>query len=359
MRLIHCGDLHLGSPMGKNLTLQQANERRNEMLLTLERMISFAKAEQVRAILIAGDLFDSKQAGERLSRHVLQLMENAPEIDFYYLRGNHDTDCMTQDPASLPDNLKLFSNKWKSYRYDTLTISGVEFDGTNGRSIYDTMNLDEKRINIVLLHGQESSSIGKEDAELIDLKELKDRGIDYLALGHVHSYQAYPLDSRGVYCYSGCLEGRGFDECGKKGFVVLETMGRTITHQWIPFSTRECWDLEVDITDTMDTYEADSRIQTELMGQSDRSMIKVRLTGEVSGESVRNLGYLEKKYKDQFFAFKIQDDTRLKINLESYKRDASLKGEFIRLVMEQELNEGEQKRIIETGLKALRGEEIV
>ena len=52
---------------------------------------------------------------------------------------------------------------------------------------------------------------------------FKDLNIDYLALGHIHSYKCHKLDKRGVYCYSGCLEGRGFDECGDKGFVLLET----------------------------------------------------------------------------------------------------------------------------------------
>ena len=50
---------------------------------------------------------------------------------------------------------------------------------------------------------------------------LKNKNIDYLALGHIHGYKEAPLDGRGKYCYPGCLEGRGFDECGKKGFVLL------------------------------------------------------------------------------------------------------------------------------------------
>ena len=47
-------------------------------------------------------------------------------------------------------------------------------------------------------------------------------GADYLALGHIHYNVVEPLDSRGVYAYSGCLEGRGFDETGEKGFVLIE-----------------------------------------------------------------------------------------------------------------------------------------
>jgi exonuclease SbcD len=56
-------------------------------------------------------------------------------------------------------------------------------------------------------------SSSKDKTEVISLKELKNKAIDYLALGHIHSYKMEQLDSRGVYCYPGCLEGRGFDEC--------------------------------------------------------------------------------------------------------------------------------------------------
>ena len=42
----------------------------------------------------------------------------------------------------------------------------------------------------------------------------------------------------------------------------------------------------------------------------------------------------------------------------SYENDVSLKGEFIRLVLSQNLPEEEQKKIITTGIKALSGEEI-
>ena len=45
----------------------------------------------------------------------------------------------------------------------------------------------------------------------------------FQALGHLHAYQSEQLGSDGgVYCYPGCLEGRGFDECGEKGVYLGE-----------------------------------------------------------------------------------------------------------------------------------------
>ena len=58
MKLIHCADLHLDSRMEANLTKEQARERRQELLGTFTRMVAYAAKEGVRAILIAGYLFD-------------------------------------------------------------------------------------------------------------------------------------------------------------------------------------------------------------------------------------------------------------------------------------------------------------
>ena len=51
---------------------------------------------------------------------------------------------------------------------------------------------------------------------------LKEKNIDYLALGHIHEYSQGQIDLRGKYAYSGCLEGRGFDELGEKGFILID-----------------------------------------------------------------------------------------------------------------------------------------
>ena len=41
-----------------------------------------------------------------------------------------------------------------------------------------------------------------------------------------------------------------------------------------------------------------------------------------------------------------------------YKYDVSLKGEFIRLVLEQEMTDEEKNKIINTGIRALAGEDF-
>ena len=61
MRLIHCADLHLDARMTANLTAEKARERRRELLLTFVRLVTYASEHQVEAILISGDLFDTRK----------------------------------------------------------------------------------------------------------------------------------------------------------------------------------------------------------------------------------------------------------------------------------------------------------
>ena len=86
MKIIHCGDLHLDSKMTSNLSKEQARERKMEILRTFTRMVDYAKKNGVRAIMIAGDLFDTHNISATARNLVKDTIAQTPEIDFYYLR---------------------------------------------------------------------------------------------------------------------------------------------------------------------------------------------------------------------------------------------------------------------------------
>lgn len=159
----------------------------------------------------------------------------------FIFKGNHDIKALYED---IPLNLKYFNDTWTKYQYDNLVISGLEITASNQNSFYDTLNLKEETLNIVMLHGMVSDTKG---LNLIKINDLKDKNIDYLALGHVHSYKEYRIDSRMVACYSGCLEGRGFDEIGAKGFIVLDVLDK-IKYEFVPFCFRTIHEIEIDIS---------------------------------------------------------------------------------------------------------------
>ena len=242
--------------------------------------------------------------------------------------------------------------------YDNITISGIEFGNTKNYEIYNSLFLEKNKTNIVVMHGQEAETDIKDKADIINLKQLKNKNIDYLALGHIHTHKLEKLDNRGVYCYSGCLEGRGFDECGEKGFVILNIDEGKITTEFVPFAYRNLYEVHVDLTGATENNDIEEKIKEKIDGISQTSLVKIVLEGEVEIGEERDIDYFAKKFGTNFYFLKIEDKPKIKIDYMKYKNDISLKGEFIRLVLEQkDLSEEEKSRVIYTGIKALRGEE--
>lgn len=365
MKLIHCSDLHLDSKMNANLERESARERKGEILHTFERMIGYASENKITAVLIAGDMFDTKNISAVTRNVVLHSILEHPEIHFYYLRGNHDHDNFLSGLEEIPDNLRMFGSAWTAYEEaeDRISIAGMELSRENAESAYVSLVLNSDQFNIVMLHGQESQSAAKDKAEIIHLKALRNKGIDYLALGHVHMYKKERLDARGIYCYPGCLEGRGFDECGEHGFVVLDIDEETgeYTHEFVPFARRMLYAVEVDVTDCLTTAEmiAKAEVCLEQAGCEDTGLVKIVLKGMLDVECEKDIEYFQARLGERFYYVKVYDETKLRIDVGDYMLDESLKGEYVRQVMaDDSISEEDKKIIIRYGLQAIAGEEV-
>lgn len=352
MKLIHCADLHLDSPMEANLSSEKAKERKSEILATFAKMVRVAADGGVAAILIAGDLFDSDHITKRTERYVLDLIASYPELAFFYLAGNHDKGNNLRFAENKPENLYTFDDEWSSYQFGEVTITGSE------RPDPDTLLLEENALNIVMMHGQERSGKGVGGENAIRFSHLKNKHVDYLALGHLHEYRTAQLDSRGLACYSGCLEGRGFDECGQKGYVLLETTNKGLTHRFVPMARRTLHTVSCDISGFSTQVELEKRVMDAVSGIAPTDLVKLELTGNCPIEQMKDMGHLQSVLADAFYFAKINDKSRLLIDPESYRHDISLKGEFVRRVMASNLKEEEKERVIACGFRALCGEEI-
>ncbi len=363
MKIIHCADIHLDSKLSANLDSERARERRAEILNTYVKMVDYAEQNDVDAILISGDLFDIRRISAGARNTVYGSIEKHPNIDFYYLKGNHDDDNFLDSMENIPENLHLFDKNWKEYKRGKVSIFGLELNEENSQTAPMTLVADVERINIVMLHGQISESAVKDKAEIINLNEYRNKGIDYMALGHIHSYKNEKLDERTTYCYPGCLEGRGFDECGEHGVVLLTIDEEThsVKSEFVPLAKRHLYEVHVDVTGCMDTLAIADRMKERLTEEniSEKDLVKIVLTGFVNVECEKNPEYLLTTVRDDYYFVKIYDETSLEVNIEDFRLDQSLKGEFVRNVLADEsMDEDEKNTIIRYGLQALAGEEI-
>ncbi len=351
IKIIHTADIHLGSKLDANLSRDKIQERRSEVRETFMRLADFAEKNDVKVIMLSGDVFDEDRPFKKDKDFFYSVVKNHPDIDFLYLRGNHDSGSEYFETEELK-NLKTFTDEWTYYEYDNVVIGGIELKELNKKSLYTILDFNEDKINIAMLHGQVSSSEGKDN---ILISKLKDKNINYLALGHIHEYGEFPLDSKGVYAYSGCLEGRGFDETGKKGFVLL-TVTDKVESQFIPFSQRQISLIEADVSSITSSYDAYLLVK-KIAGDNTQNLLRVILKGEVDLDNYSLESDLEKMLAREYYCVSVKDKTTSKINIEKYQKDLSLKGEFVRVVYADDtLTDEEKSKIIRVGLKALMGE---
>lgn len=355
MKILHCADIHLDSPMETHMTREQAATRNIEILKSFQRMTEYAASEKIELVLIAGDFFDGERVTRRTVDGIFDAVTSTPQIDYLYLSGNHDNWTNAFVDYDIPTNFKCFKDSWYKFTYGDIPVSGIEMTKANAEILYEQLPKQDNLINIVMLHGQTSTASG---VDQVNLNLLKDKNIQYLALGHIHTYSCNQLDRDGIYCYPGCLEGRGFDECGKKGFVVLDTDARKIEPAFVPFSSRELHHIEVDITGYLNNTEIYNAMKKETQDISKDHMVEFILTGSRDIASDLSIKYLYRLADTDFFFVKIKDNTKCIIDPKEYENDISLKGEFIRLVMASDSSEEDKIQIIRTGLEALSGEEI-
>ena len=352
MKLIHCADVHLDAAFS-NFPSDRAKLRRAEVLETFCRMVDYADANGVGAILIAGDLFDEpKQVRKRTLDRVREVVAAHPDLHFCYLAGNHDGGTELYRDAVPPANFHTFGSRWSSVRLGEVTVTAAE------RPNPDTLLLDPAAVNIVMLHGEAVETLTATDWEKIPVRAYAGRNIDYLALGHIHSHREGKVDERCRVCYCGCPEGRGFDECGEKGFCLLETTpDRRLEVTFVPFARRTLHDVRVDLSGCTAQEDLEARVAGALGGIPADDLVKLTLTGAIDPDFAPEYSTIDRDLEERFWVAKRVDGTAPLIRPEDYRNDVSLKGEFIRLAMAADLSPEDRDRVILNGLRALYGEE--
>jgi DNA repair exonuclease SbcCD nuclease subunit len=346
MYIIHTADLHLESSLETNLDPIKAQSRKKELISNCARLLEYAQENNCSKIIIAGDLFDDTKISSRTKNHMLDLINSNNNIDFFYICGNHDEEFILKENNNLPSNLYLFGNDFKTYHFDNLDITGINYHSSYD---FNKLILNPEKINILIMHGD----IDKE----IKLADLKNKSIDYLALGHIHKFSMGKIDDRGVYAYPGTLEGRGYDEAGEKGFIKLNVTDNIKT-EFVPFALRTIHEINFDISKFETYHEIRRNLDLKIADISENDILSINLVGNYSLDMVKQNEILTEFLNDRFYFARINDLSTLKINPKDYENDISLKGEFIRNVLASKLKEEDKNRVIEYGIKALLKEEF-
>ena len=230
-------------------------------------------------------------------------------------------------------------------------------------AVQSIWNLKEEDCNILMLHGAlREGGPEVQNEQGISLKQLSRYPIHYLALGHIHKREEGKCGSL-YYIYPGCLQGRGFDEEGEKGFYYLEIEEETkeIKAEFVPLKEGEFRIIPLFLSEEDGTLDAEEKIRESLKkeGAEAKDSVRIILKGEKRAEEERNLRYLEKQLEEEYAYIEIKEETKLKLRKEEFIHEKGLKGEFLRMVCESEsLSEEEKEKLMILGIGLLQGEEL-
>ncbi len=346
MRIIHTADLHLDSPLTAHLCGEAAVQRRREVDGALRRVVEDGIRRGGEAVLIAGDLFDSKDCMPYTVDDVVSFIRDKAPLPFFYVAGNHEGTRLSER-TDLPDNLHVFDQTRHTYSLS----DGITVHGVCSPSALCSLPLDPNSYNIVLLH----AAVGERTSDTtLRLSDLNRCAVDYLALGHYHAFQTYTVGDRLTAAYSGTPEGRGYDECGDKGYALLDTDRREVT--FVKTALRRVEDITADISEAASSADIVHTVRLALAKRdvAAQDMVRVTLTGFVAPELRRDMAELSGYFSDYRFSFTLRDACRLRIDKDSLMFDPTLKGELIRTVLDDaSLSEKEKDGIINCALRYL------
>ena len=244
LKMLHSADWHLDSPFSSFQEEQRANLRRAQM--EIPGQIAMACRENgCDLVLLAGDLFDGPWTHETLDVIRDALAECRAPV--FIAPGNHDPWGVDSPWGELwPDNVWIFPPKCSSTLVPELDcrVYGAGFSGMDCPPLLEGFRADgEEPYQIGVFHGDPTG--GSSPYNPITTAQIRDSGLNYLALGHIH--KAGGLEVGDTVCgWPGCPMGRGWDETGEKGYLLVEA-GRETKVQPVLLDTPRFYQQNVEI----------------------------------------------------------------------------------------------------------------
>ncbi|MEH7238383.1 metallophosphoesterase family protein [Bacillus sp. JJ1562] len=238
---LHIADLHLDSPFSGLASLPtEIFKRVQESTFTsLTRLINIAIEKKVDFVVIAGDLFDGEDRSLRAQSRFRKEMERLKEhnIEAFVIHGNHDHLSGNWPHFKWPSNVHVFQNEKVDvipYIKNGETIANIYGFSYAKRAVLEnkTSSYEKKEdapFHIGILHGSREGEGAHSRYAPFLLSDLKQKGFDYWALGHIHTREI--LSEEPPIVYPGNIQGRHKKETGEKGgyLVKLSKTGADFT----------------------------------------------------------------------------------------------------------------------------------
>ena len=360
MRIVHFSDLHLDSPFAwAGATGEAARKRRQALRDTLLRIVDLTSEVKANALFCGGDLYEQDYFRPDTAEFLKHTFAGIAPLPVYIAPGNHDW----YGPKSLyaqvdwSENVHIFREAaLRRVQLDCgLWLWGAAHLGpANTGNFLDRFHVEGPGIHIALFHGAERSwfseqGTGKQPHAAFDASQIEAAGLTHAFLGHYHR----PKDAD-FHTYPGNPDPLTFGEDGIRGPVVATICsdgGVERDRRLVAVTTVH--DLEIDVTGLTSQQQILERVEAVASSLSGFARLTVR------GEIASSIDIREADLRGRLNSFSavqiVFEDLRPTYNMESISQEPTVRGQFVRDVLNSNLAEAEKRRVVVTGLRALDG----
>ena len=276
IRFIHAADPHLDSPLqgleaheGAPVEVLRGATRR-----AFENLVNLAIEESVDFVVIAGDLYDGDwkdySTGLFFRAQMVRLQSKGTPV--YLIAGNHDAASVITKKLSLPENVHVFSTRTT----ESLEVAGhpvtIHGRGFPNRAVPENLAIEYPmaipgRFNLGLLHTSLTGRPGHDTYAPCSVAELREKGYQYWALGHIHQPEVINKDPWIVF--AGNCQGRHIKETGQRGcrLVAVSDSLQVERVEWRSLDVVRWEELNVDLSGVETETDA-TRLVGDAMGKA-------------------------------------------------------------------------------------------
>ena len=233
LRFVHAADLHLDSPfVGIKAVAPEhvAGALHDATFSAYDNIIKLCIDESVDALLVAGDVYDSSDRSLRAQLKFVAGLRQLHDagIRSFVCHGNHDPLDGWEARLDYPLSCTRFGAEFEAEPVfedepERAVVHGISYPT---RDIHHSLlrglgTVDSNGFSIGLMHTNVDGNTGHASYAPCSLDDLRTSGIDYWALGHVHTRQILNRQSPAVV-YPGNSQGRHSNESGARGVYLVE-----------------------------------------------------------------------------------------------------------------------------------------
>ena len=369
MKIVHFADLHLDAGFAwAGADGAAARRRRQSLRDSLLSIAALAREVDAGALFCGGDLYEHDRVTPDTARFLQATFADLAPRPVCLAPGNHDW----YGPDSLyalvdwSPNVHVFNEPRLQpvNLADGLTLWGAAHCApANTANFFDGFLPDGPGVHVALCHAAERTALAAQGGDKqphapFDAEDIERAGLAHAFLGHYHR----PRDAA-RHTYPGNPDPLAFGEDGERGAVVAAIAADgSLTRERRVVAQTAAHDLPLDVTGCASRQEVLDRVTRKVRDRPTRTIddrhgvARLTVEGELHSDVDLREEDLRQALRGSFDAVRIRFGAlHAGYDIDELGREQTVRGQFVRDVLEAGLPDDEVRRVLAAGLRALAG----